>query len=433
MLGLDIRSELSPAVERKVIYSGTNSASFKQASRDLDEIGEFNIGSKRVERAVHRVGGILVEQHVQAVSDYQHLPLVEKERCPVANPPDLAVVMVDGGRYQRRDVADADDHDDAAADEFALDEPSAARKAKSHWREDKAGLLMTMSSEVHSGDPHPEIPAVFLHRPSVEKLAREIGHWSGSACTEPSSASPTDEEAVALADHLAEPDPKYQPPKPLVRTYVATAERVDWFEKLLLFKARARGFFGAKRRAFVADGAAMNWTLWQRRFRTFEPILDFIHALSYVFAGAMAGRNQAEGISVFRRWVTWVWQGNVAAVIVELAQRQSELGTPTTNEAAQSPRSQVARSLGYLQKHQSRMAYNRYRQMGLPITSCHIESTIKMFNKRIKGTEKFWTAEGAEAVLQLRAAYLGELGEIAQFWENRHGQSQFSNTATLAA
>ena len=33
---------------------------------------------------------------------------------------------------------------------------------------------------------------------------------------------------------------------------------------------------------------------------------------------------------------------------------------------------------------------------------------IKLYNRRVKGTEKFWSEEGAEAILQLRSDYLNE-------------------------
>ena len=52
------------------------------------------------------------------------------------------------------------------------------------------------------------------------------------------------------------------------------------------------------------------------------------------------------------------------------------------------------------------MRYAEYRQAGLPITSCHMESTIKRINRRIKGTEKFWSCDGGEAILQLVADHL---------------------------
>jgi hypothetical protein len=38
--------------------------------------------------------------------------------------------------------------------------------------------------------------------------------------------------------------------------------------------------------------------------------------------------------------------------------------------------------------------------------SAPVESTIKLFNKRVKGTEKFWRPSTLEAVLHVRAAQL---------------------------
>ena len=37
-----------------------------------------------------------------------------------------------------------------------------------------------------------------------------------------------------------------------------------------------------------------------------------------------------------------------------------------------------------------------------------VESVIKLINQRVKGSEKFWSEPGAEAILQLRADYLSE-------------------------
>ena len=42
------------------------------------------------------------------------------------------------------------------------------------------------------------------------------------------------------------------------------------------------------------------------------------------------------------------------------------------------------------------------------MTSAAVESLIKQFNQRFKGSEKFWLRGGAEAILQVRAAYLGD-------------------------
>jgi hypothetical protein len=49
----------------------------------------------------------------------------------------------------------------------------------------------------------------------------------------------------------------------------------------------------------------------------------------------------------------------------------------------------------------------------------HVESTVKQLNYRVKGTEKFWTEAGAEALLQLRADYLSDDEPMADFWQRR--------------
>ena len=50
----------------------------------------------------------------------------------------------------------------------------------------------------------------------------------------------------------------------------------------------------------------------------------------------------------------------------------------------------------YLKNQRSRMNYAEYRKLGLPITSSHIESTIKQINRRMKGTVTpavFWQTD----------------------------------------
>ena len=144
--------------------------------------------------------------------------------------------------------------------------------------------------------------------------------------------------------------------------------------------------------------------------------------MTYIFTAAMAGRDLESGWEVYVRWLTWAWHGEVERVIAELAARQSELGRPEKEEPITSPRQIVAEALTYLQNQQSRMRYDEYRRVGLPITSCYIESTVKQMNARVKGTEKFWSPRGGEALLQLRADYLSDNESMPQFWSRRQRQ-----------
>ena len=77
----------------------------------------------------------------------------------------------------------------------------------------------------------------------------------------------------------------------------------------------------------------------------------------------------------------------------------------------------------YLRNNAPRMVYPDYRKAGLPTTSSHMESTVKLFNRRVKGTEKFWSEEGAEAILQLRADFLSETDPLEQFWKDRQARA----------
>ena len=68
------------------------------------------------------------------------------------------------------------------------------------------------------------------------------------------------------------------------------------------------------------------------------------------------------------------------------------------------------------------MNYPRYRCLGLPCVSAWMESLVKEFNYRVKGSEKFWNrGDNAEAILQARAAVLSEDERLTQHLARRAG------------
>ena len=68
------------------------------------------------------------------------------------------------------------------------------------------------------------------------------------------------------------------------------------------------------------------------------------------------------------------------------------------------------------------MDYPRYRRLGLPTTSSLVESLVGEFNARVKSKQKYWNRpEGAEAILQVRAAYLSEDGRLQRYFAQRPG------------
>ena len=204
---------------------------------------------------------------------------------------------------------------------------------------------------------------------------------------------------------------------------VATRQGLDAFGERLVAAAYARGFHAASRRAFVCDGAASNWSVHRAHFSHYTPILDFTHAVCYVYQSAMAGRSITAGRQDYDRWAQWLWEGNTDELIAAVAAHGKELGAPEEDEPESSPRQILASTLGYLRNQCSRMRYAEYRRQGLPITSSHIESTIKQINRRVKGSEKFWD-RGAEPLLQLVADHLSETRPLTPFWKARPSRLQ---------
>ena len=374
-------------------------------------MAELDVGDKQVRRVCKTIGAERVAERDAAVLAYQARPLTERKAVPEGVlAPAVAAVGVDGGRLQiferlakGQEAAQAKvSEPEEIQDDVALPEPAAEAKKPMHWREDKIGLLMTMTSECHSADPCPEIPASFVNPHWIPELARELNKRA------PPKETSADKSTEQPAPVPKEASTEWQSPEVATKHLVATRRPWEQFGPMVAAAAWSLGFFGAARKAFLGDGAGNNWTLWRNYFSSFVPILDFIHALTYVFHSALAGRSFAEGWLVYNRWIRWVWLGEMERVIAELAQRQAELGTLPADAKETSPAKVVSRALGYLQENKERMRYADYRRQGLPIVSSYVESAVKQFNYRVKGTEKFWRETGAEEILQLRADYLSD-------------------------
>jgi hypothetical protein len=408
--------------------------SFKQASQVLAKLAELPVDEKQVERLTRAIGTERVDERVLDVAEFQELPLSEKFTVPKGvTPPDLAVAMVDGGRMQILDrchteTAPTSEASAEAAPAAGAEDWEEATEVKGHWREDKVGLLLSMQSAVSEVDPCPQIPESFIDPLRIPRLIRELK----KNVKETEDAAGDTDEPETVEQVLAE-EACYEAPEVAERHVVAS--RCPWphFGPVLATAAWHLGFQGASRKAFVGDGSKNNWIVQRRFFASFVPILDFIHALTYVFAGAMAGRKFTDGWPIYQHWITWLWQGKVADVITALAERQAELGKPTKEESETSPRKLVDKALHYLRNHQDKMRYHEYRQAGLPITSSHMESMVKQVNQRVKGTEKFWSEDGGEAILQLRADHLSDDQPMASFWKRRQDNATGQHTRRKAS
>ena len=417
-------------MQSKIVFSGTHGTSYQQAAALVTALFELPLTAAQVRRVCKPIGAERCAERDAATSAYAALPLVARKGVPDGvEAPDVAVVGVDGGRLQIIDSREE------SAEESPDDDGEEPVNRGRHWREDKVGMMMAMTSDEHESDPCPEVPATFVEPLRILKLTRELKKSVPVPAGEPADAEePVDGDEDARDDSTgAESETRWKPPKVKAKSFVASRRPWSAFGPMVAAAAWQQGFFGATRKAFLGDGAETNWTVWRNHFSSFVPILDFIHAVSYVFAAATAGRTFAEGWSVYVRWIGWVWSGRVDAVIAELESRQSELGMATAADGATSPRRIVARACGYLRNNRERMRYAEYRRRGLPMVSSYVESAVKQFNYRVKGSEKFWTEAGAEEMLQLRSDVLGTDDALAEFWTRRQageaGQNRYRSAA----
>lgn len=393
---------------RRIVFAAAQGSSFNEAAESLAELAELRLLPKRVWRAAKRIGEERIAETQQAVEEFANLQIPARQQSPIGPVPNVVCVQMDGGRYQERErITDRTEAVDMAPAKPCDADAASEEDSDGHWREYKAGVLATMVSEVHAEDPCPELPATFADPGKMRQIAREIKGFT----TESPVSSNTPEESRADSEE------RVGRPEILVKSVVATSGDVNAFGPQLAAAAYARGFFAALRKSFVADGSETNWSVWRRFFSHFVPILDFVHALMYVYAAAMTGRPPNEGWSDYCQWAQWLWKGQIDCLLAALEKRQQALGLPEPKEVG-TPRAQLAKSLAYLTNQRERMKYDEYRRQGLPITSSLMESTIKQINRRIKGTEKFWDA-GADPMLHLVADRLSQTNSTTQFWSRR--------------
>jgi hypothetical protein len=387
----------SPAVLQLIAEAAGRLSSFADAAFALGLAG-IPISPRHLGRIAAEIGTEMAQQRDDKVVRRRRRQLPAR----VAQPPAVAVVEVDGGRLRSR----------AADCGPGVHQPQ--------YKEEKIACLVHLHTATAEQDPQPEPPESFLQPRRVQRLVRQM---KGHAGEEVPAAEP--EETAADVPTPAGHERARESVQDRVRTCVATLQDSRSFGPMVAAEAQERDFYRAGRRAFVADGAAYNWSIQQGYFADFEPITDLLHVLCYLYLAAQAtGADEAGRWSLYVGWLRACWQGRVAEVLAALRVRQGEIGEPPKGAECdeRDPRRLVAETLSYLGHNQSRMDYPRYRRSGLPLTSSLVESLVGEFNARVKGRGKFWNRpSGAEPILQLRAAVLSEDERLARHFAQRPG------------
>lgn len=388
----------SPSVLRKAVRQAGKSTSFRDASEDLEELLQVSICPSHLLKLAERIGREWASARDADVQAFHQ----DRLAADYAQAPQVATVMVDGGRVQTRD------------------EDSGRGVVNPAWREVKVACCQTLSSRVHATDPQPEPPRKFLDPVEVARLAAEMKARGAAAAGRTAAAPATPKRPRRRKAKRG--------PRILVRTVVASLASSEEFGWQVAAEVQRRGLDRAQRKGYICDGQKYNWSLHEFHLVPlgFLAILDFLHLLAYLYAAAQAveAKGSAAAWALYERWLRQAWAGHVSRLLAGLRAGCTKLGPPPRGCSDEDPRKLAADALGYVENNRHRMDYPHYRRMGLPISSAAVESVVKQMNRRMKGTEKFWKDGGAEAILQVRAAYVSQDGRAERYWSRPRPHSQ---------
>ena len=192
-------------------------------------------------------------------------------------------------------------------------------------------------------------------------------------------------------------------------------------------EAEKRGAKRARELIVIGDGAEWIDTLTAKQFPGTPRIVDWYHAVEHLHEckRALYKSTDRNGVAFVERLIDHLHDGDVETVVETLDRRLKEQGERRDDDGEAHPRSVLARNRTYFSARTEQMRYDTYRARGWPIGSGMVESAVKRFNKRVKGTEMSWTIPGVEAVLSLRAMWLSEDERWGNFWNSRTAYPQY--------
>jgi hypothetical protein len=252
-LGLDPR-ESTPGFKRQMIILNAETRSFKRASIVMKHVVGLDVSPNTIERISLEVGNDL-----EAAEQEQWQSVLQGK----VTVPSLAIVEFDGGRIRTRKPGCG---------------PGVHLNSKG-WNETKNAIFVSATSETSEVDPQPEPPSCFLDPDHVAKLTEKAKTKEKAG----SDDSIPDEQEERSDEQESDSRNATHKPKRLLRTVISSMKRAKDFGKQMYREATRRRFGEADRKAFVADGLTCNWSIHREHFADYEPILDFIHAVSYLF------------------------------------------------------------------------------------------------------------------------------------------------------
>ena len=188
------------------------------------------------------------------------------------------------------------------------------------------------------------------------------------------------------------------------RRLVAVLGDIEALKPRWWLEAVRQGISNAPQVVWLSDGARGLWRLYDERLAAYAVgILDFYHAVQYLWKGAAAwldGRTTQA-----RPWFGWarhrLRHGQPDGVVADLVEALDVEGLPD------SARDTLLALYAYLKRHREHIDYAQYKDLGLPIGSGMVESACKwLIQQRFKGVGMRWSADGFNHLLHLRLAWV---------------------------
>jgi len=183
--------------------------------------------------------------------------------------------------------------------------------------------------------------------------------------------------------------------------YVAHLGGPDILGEMAWAEARRCGWEQAQDTVVIGDGAPWIWNQASLHFGASMQVVDWFHAEQHLVDAARLMKQ--EGTTAYTRWLnshkTLLYQGHADKIANELEKAATK---------ASAHADQLTTAAGYFHTNKSRMNYIEMREEEWPIGSGMVESGAKQFKARFCGPGMRWSRPGAENLLPIRAAVLGD-------------------------
>lgn len=352
---------------------------------------------------------------------YLYSPRDQQGRCPL----DEALGLIDGtspGLVRLASRAAAREGFEAASDDLKelagiqIDGRQIQRLV-AHSGPRVAAQLKLTSSAVNV-KPMP-ICYVEADGTGIPMLARELEGRKGK---QDDGTAKTREAKLGCVFSQTKTDEEGRPVRDYQSTsYVGTLDSVEGFAPLLREEAQRRGVGKAQRIVFIGDGAAWIWELARTHFPSATLILDYYHMTEYLheLSELLYGKDTPWAGRIADQWKEQMENDQVQNVIDRMEQRLAELDAPAP-EAVE----KIQQKIRYLDNNKDKMTYGSFRKDGLFYGSGVVEAGCKaVIGKRLKQSGMFWSQSGAENILALRCALMGNRWD--ECWNQINDSHQF--------